>query len=388
MKILHVISTLNPVYGGPIEGVKRLALEVINQGHEVEVVVTDQVDSPWLVGLEFKVHALGPAFHVYAFSTKLRKWLQKNILEYDAIIVEGIWQYTGYITRKLLRNIDIPYYVFTHGQLGTWFKHEFPIKHIKKWIYWSITGHKLLTDAEAVLFTTEEEMYQSRRAFWLYKCREVVVGYGAAISDGNTDDQKKNILSHYPELIGKRLFLFLGRLDRQKACDLLLEAFSQVVRMDPNLHLLMVGPDQVGWKNELIDLSIKLGIENRITWTGMLTGDLKWGAYHVSECFVLPSRHESFGVVVAEALSCGLPTLISNKVNIWHEVVSDSAGFVSNDDLDGTVSIFEKWLNCTEDERELMRKNASDCFENRFEMASVAKRFISIIEDSQHSDST
>ena len=43
----------------------------------------------------------------------------------------------------------------------------------------------------------------------------------------------------------------------------------------------------------------------------MLSGDLKWGAYLGAEAFVLPSHSENFGIVVAEALACGLPTLIS-----------------------------------------------------------------------------
>ena len=71
----------------------------------------------------------------------------------------------------------------------------------------------------------------------------------------------------------------------------------------------------------------------------MLQGDLKWGAFHASDAFVLPSHQENFGIAVAEALGCGLPALISDKVNIWREVEADGAGFVAHGYVEGTPGI-------------------------------------------------
>jgi glycosyltransferase involved in cell wall biosynthesis len=76
----------------------------------------------------------------------------------------------------------------------------------------------------------------------------------------------------------------------------------------------MAGPDQAGWQMKLEIQAEKLGISERVSWTGMLSGDLKWGAFHAADVFILPSHQENFGIVVAEALSCSLPVLISNKV--------------------------------------------------------------------------
>ena len=66
-----------------------------------------------------------------------------------------------------------------------------------------------------------------------------------------------------------------------------------------------------------------------MTWPGMLQADLKWGAFYASDVFALPSHQENFGVAVAEALACGLPVLLSDKVGVWREVENDRAGFVS-----------------------------------------------------------
>jgi glycosyltransferase involved in cell wall biosynthesis len=112
----------------------------------------------------------------------------------------------------------------------------------------------------------------------------------------------------------------------------------------------------------------------------MLSGDLKWGAFHASEAFVLSSHQENFGVVVAEALACGVPTLISNKVNIWREIETDGAGIVADDTLDGTISLFEKWLCMDTVAQALMRQKTITCFESRFEMGNAAQNLIDVLK--------
>ena len=89
---------------------------------------------------------------------------------------------------------------------------------------------------------------------------------------------------------------------------------------DPCLQLVIAGPDQIGWQADLQQMALTLGIADRITWTGMLSGKLKWGAYRCAELFCLPSHQENFGIVVAEALACGLPVAIADPVNISGEI--------------------------------------------------------------------
>jgi glycosyltransferase involved in cell wall biosynthesis len=121
-------------------------------------------------------------------------------------------------------------------------------------------------------------------------------------------------------------------------------------------------------------------VENRITWTGMLTGDMKWGAFHAAEIFMLPSHSENFGIVVAEALACSLPVLITDKVNIWREIVQDGAGFAEPDTLVGTVALLERWLGLSADEIYQMRIRARACFEYRFNIQQAAIKLVSVIE--------
>ncbi len=187
-------------------------------------------------------------------------------------------------------------------------------------MYWPWAEYRVLRDAQAVLFTSEEERVLARQSFWLYRCNEIVVNYGTAKPSGNPELELNQFFSRYPELRNKKLVLSMGRIHPKKGYDLLIEAFAKVLGPHSQWHLVIAGPDQVGWQKKLNHRAEQLGVASRITWTGMISGSLKWGAYRAAEIFVLPSHQENFGVVVAEAMAVGLPPLISNKVNIWREI--------------------------------------------------------------------
>jgi glycosyltransferase involved in cell wall biosynthesis len=116
-----------------------------------------------------------------------------------------------------------------------------------------------------------------------------------------------------------------------------------------------------------------------ISFTGMLSGPVKWGAFSAAEAFVLPSHQENFGIAVVEALACGTPVLISNKVNIWREIEGDGAGFVENDDLRGTANLLARWLATPPELRLGMKQNAANCFSKRFEIERATDSLLAII---------
>jgi glycosyltransferase involved in cell wall biosynthesis len=104
----------------------------------------------------------------------------------------------------------------------------------------------------------------------------------------------------------------------------------------------------------------------------MLTGDAKWGALRACEAMVLPSHQENFGVVVAEALACGRPALISNQVNIWPEIRDSGAGLVEPDTLEGTRSLLTRWFALSGPERAAMSERALAAFAAQFSMRNCA----------------
>ena len=293
--------------------------------------------------------------------------------------MNGIWQFHSFAVWRTLRNSSTPYVVFTHGMLDPWFKKRYPVKHVKKWMYWPWAEYRVLRDAQAVLFTCEEERVLARKSFWLYRCNEVVVNYGTAKPTGDPQREQQEFFSRYPELRGKKLALFMGRIHPKKGCDLLIEAFAKVLAPQPGWHMVIAGPDQVGWQKKLNHRAEQLGLASRITWTGMISGAIKWGALRAAEVFVLPSHQENFGIVVAEALAAGLPALISNKVNIWREIQADGAGIVAEDSLSGTCEFFRSYLDLSEEKKLAMRQLARQCFEHRFEIKKAAETLQAVL---------
>ena len=379
LKLLRLIRSLNPAGGGPTEGVRQITPHLAALGVSTTVASLDPPDAPWLQHQPFEVIALGPVATGYGYRRGLPTRIRALARQHDAVIIEGLWQYHAYATWRALRGTDIPYFVYTHGMLDPWFKRTYPLKHLKKWAYWPWADYRVLRDAQAVLFTTEQERLLARQSFWLYQANEVVVGYGTSAPSGDAEQQRELFLSHFPQLRDQRVLLFLSRIHPKKGVDLLIEAFAAVAATDPRLHLVIAGPDQVGWQAHLQQRATESGIGDRITWPGMLSGDLKWGAFRAAELFCLPSHQENFGIVVAEALACGLPVAIAEPVNISAEVAAARAGLVHADTVAGTISAFRQWLAFSEIEKDEIKARCLHLFNERYDFSSVANNLLPIL---------
>jgi glycosyltransferase involved in cell wall biosynthesis len=379
MKLLHVLASVDPKGGGPMEGVRQRGLRLEQLGHSVEVVSLDDPAASFVQGFPLKVHAVGPPRSSYGYSAALAPWLDAHAAEYDAIVVNGLWQYHSFAAWRALRRIGLPYFVFTHGMLDPWFKRAYPLKHLKKWLYWPWADYRVLRDARAVLFTSDEERLQARRSFWLYRANEEVVAYGTTAPPGNAVELREGFLSMHSELRGRRLLLFLSRIHEKKGCDLLVRAFAELAGTEPTLHLVMAGPDQSGLVVHLKQIAADHGVGERISWPGMLRDEMKWGAFYASDAFILPSHQENFGISVAEALGCGLPVLISDKVNIWREVMAHGAGLVAPDSLQGTTRLLRDYVALTPPQRDAMGSNARGLFAERFTVSAMADSLLKVI---------
>ncbi len=382
MRILRSIHTLDPAVGGPIESVRQSSALLRRLGHDVEIVSLDRPDAPWLQDSPVTTHALGPGRGSYGYTPKLAEWLRKHHGDFDAVIVHGVWQYSSFGVWRGLRGTKTPYFVFPHGMLDPWFKKTYPLKHLKKMLYWPWAEYRVLRDARAVLFTSEEEKRLARESFFPYRCHERVVNYGTAPPDLDLSAARIRFLETFSLLHGKRIFLFLGRLHEKKGCDLLIEAFAAVASRrtaEQPCHLVMAGPSDPAYLERLKNMAAALLPANAFTFTGMLSGDLKWGAFSAAEVFILPSHQENFGIAVVEALACATPVLISNQVNIWREIVEAGAGFGNEDTVTGTMSSLERWLALPEGDRVVMRENARRCFAANFHIERAVESLVEVL---------
>lgn len=379
--ILHLISSARLEGGGPIEGIRQLATTVLELGSQVEIACLDAPDQIDPSDYPVPIHALGPGRGNYCWAPQARAWLQQHLPKYDVLILDGIWQYHGVLGRSVALKVGVPYYVFPHGMLDPYFNRSSRLKHIKKALYWPVQ-HRVLRDARAVLFTCEQEKILARESFRPYRVREKVVRYGTAGPSEEAEAQVSAFLGAFPMLSGKPFLLYLSRIHPKKGCDLMLQAYAKVYHGTLDAPwLVMAGPDQVGWGPELRSLADRLGIADRVFWTGMLQGPAKWGAYRACEAFVLPSHQENFGIVVAEALACSKPVLLSREVNIWREVIEDGAGLAEPDTLAGTESLLRRWAALPEHQRLAMGEAAKACFTHRFEIRAAALSFLEAIQD-------
>jgi glycosyltransferase involved in cell wall biosynthesis len=389
MRVLHVIYSMNPVYGGTVEALRQLvkASESSDQRHEIlclddpEVIAGIGSDMPCL-------HAVGPTKRFYGHTSKLDAWLGSHLRDFQCAVIHGRWQYHGLATFRACRRQGIPYLQYPHGMLDPWCKRKYPLKHLKKWLYWPWAEYRILKNASRVVFTCEEEECQAAKSFWLYRVNPVVIPLGIKLPDLDLSECKSRLWHAHSELKGKRMLTFMSRIHEKKGVDLLIEAAirlqNEAAKGFEKLTLVIAGPcgdvDYLASLKERASALSEKGPIESILWLPMVRDEVKWGLLAASEAFILPSHQENFGMVVAEALACGTPVLLSDKVNIWREVVQSRAAFVEPDTLDGTKELLRRWLALEPGDREAMRAAASACFTASFAIERNAARLFELIE--------
>lgn len=347
MSFLHYVHSTDPQTGGVAEAVKSL-----NEALRAE-------------GVPSSVHTQP-------------KLTEGNT---EMLMGHGLWQWPGRHCLSMGKKKKIPYLIYPHGMLDPWFKQAYPLKHFKKQVYWWLVQREVLSRAYAVCFTTEEEMKLAEKSFWPYHCNPVVTGLGINDPPEDADLQETEFQKKFTQVKGKKVLLYLGRFDPKKGLDLLLNAFLE--NPQKNELLALAGPfDEKDSFHRKLRKSI--GTSNgRVLWCGMLQGNLKWGALRTADALILPSHQENYGMVVAEALSVGTPVFLSNKVNLWREVDSCKAGFVTNDDQLGVNLLLKKWKGNAHSK---MRESACLCFKERMHVRKTARLLIEMKEMSFSND--
>ncbi len=370
--ILHILHSLNPATGGPAEAVRQICFAHRDAGDAAEIVTLDAPGAPFFEGWPVPIHAMAGRGKI-GWTPQLGRWLGQHARDFTGVYVHGLWQWQGAGSWFALRGGRPPYFVFPHGMLDPWFRDAHPWKHLRKALYWQALEKRVLRDAAAVVFTCEEERQLGRETFhpWTAR-REEIVSLGTVAPPAPAADLKERFFVRHPELRGQRLLLFLGRLHVKKGCDLLLQAFRQV---RPAQHLVLAGP----CGDPSLEAALRAQAQGLpATFTGPLYDLDKWAALAAADAFILPSHQENFGIAVAEALASGLPTLISQKVNIWREIVADGAGFAEPDTVEGTARLLEQWQKA---DSAAMRSSASRCFSTRFDIRCTAAALVKLAHE-------
>jgi len=138
--------------------------------------------------------------------------------------------------------------------------------------------------------------------------------------------------------------LYLGRLNWKKGVDRLLSALAWIDQAE----LLIVGPDEDGWRKRLEKQAHTLGVAQRVTFMEPVSGREKWRLLDEATVLVLPSRSENFGIVVIEALARGLPVVVSRDVGVADVVAEHEAGLITDAEPQMLAEAIKKLLDSAE----------------------------------------
>jgi glycosyltransferase involved in cell wall biosynthesis len=376
MRFLHLVSSLDRKDGGPVEALLQIGSVHRDLGHSIEVACINAPGSPFLEGIPFPVHAFGPPITKFAYGSGLKRWLEQNRQRFDAVIVHGLWQYSSVVVRSALSG-QVPYFIYSHGMLDPWFNEKFLFKHIRKFFAWHVFLRQSMDDATGIIFTTEEELERSSRSFFPFRWKAMVAPLGIAHPPEDAEAQTAAVHARFPRLRDRRFFLYLGRVHPKKGCDLLIDAFGEIASRHPEIDLVIAGPGDPTYIATLQKAAHRAGIEDRVLWTGMVSGPLKWGLLRCAEAFVLPSHQENFALAVVEAMAVNTPVLLSDKVQIWRAVTRSGAGMAGPDTREGVLRLLQQWLALDESERAKARTSGGECYRAYFtaEQASRALLF-------------
>jgi len=349
VRILHIIASLSPSTGGPVEACLGICRELAKCGHEVSIYTTDygqsgtgratDIECPLDVpvyenGVEIRFFA-GRGRGRYTLSLKLLRALYAKIPAVNIVHIHSIYLFHSTVGAYLCRHFGVPYVVKPHGTLAPYLRQR---HRMRKWLHEMMVERWSFRSAAAIQFTAAEEMAlatNSRFGKWLF---EGTVGNGVVIPEafepGAPGADIDGLLRRFPELGGKRIILFLGRINLIKGLDILASAFAQLCRKRDDIHLLIAGPDNEGYGLQVKEWLRAGNVLDRVTFAGMLRGAYKNAAFEIAEMFVLPSYSENFGIAVVEAMASGLPVIVSDRVNIWREIVDATAGLVIKCDAD------------------------------------------------------
>jgi glycosyltransferase involved in cell wall biosynthesis len=376
IKILRIIPSLDPIFGGPSKTIFDSSFMLTKKGFKVDILTGEQKGSSKKNNIKninmFKSnkikiinkgkHSLG----VYCFNLAQFKWLRKNRYKYDYTIVHGLWQFTTLMARILLKK---KYFVFIHGQLDPWFKENF-FKKIKKQIYWFLFEKKNLLNSKSILVTSKGEKSSLDKTFVNTNgIKKIVIRYGIFKPKINKKKVLAKFYKKFPKLKNKNFYLFLGRFHEKKGCETLIKS-AKLIEQEFKDKILLAGPQNgTNYERKIKKLSINYNLNKKIIFSDMLINEIKWGAILASKAMVLSSHGENFGVSLVESMSLGRPVLTTNKVNIYKEILIDKAGFIANDNVNDFSNILKKFNKLKKDELKILSNNAHRCFSKNFDLS-------------------
>ncbi len=380
MKLLAVIPAIGSVYGGPSQCVCELACALAKLGVHIDLVATNangstSIDVPlqtWIAEKYYRIRYFPYwGWSDYKLSGSLSYWLLQHVADYDLVQINAIFSLTNLPAYWACQYRKIPYVVVPHGMLEPW---ALSYKAWKKRIYYDLLEKPALNRSHAIqtLANAERKGIKSLNL----TAPIVTIPNGIHREDFECLPNPDVFYQRFPETRDRTLILFLGRIDPKKGLDLLAPAFARVRAQFPQTHLIIAGPDNIGFLPTVRNYFLEAGCLDAVTFTGMLTGELKYSALAAAQIYVAPSYSEGFSMSVLEGMAAGLPCIITTGCNFPEAATTRTAEVVEID----TEAIAEALLRCLNEPQQAkkMGDRARQFIFNNYTWNSIAAKLLEV----------
>lgn len=363
MNILHIISSIDLASGGPSKSVSDLALMQAHLAQNV-FVFTNSSFNPYL---KESPHSNLKLFFVKkkGFASSLNFFLKRE--QFDVLHGHGIWQMPVHQMAKLAIDKKIPYIISPRGMLEPW---ALNVGKWKKKLAMALYQRKDLYNSACIHATSQMEADNIRKLG--FRNPIAIIPNGIDINEFPIQAEKSKNEKH--------TLLFLSRIHPKKGIEVLVEAWQQLNKaLRQHWQVEIAGAGDESYIVSLQKLIVKRGLANEIRIIGPQYGEAKFAAYQRADLFVLPTYSENFGIVVAEAMACGLP-VITTIGTPWEELNIFNAGWWIDIGVGPLVEALENALNLSDEVRQIIGKNGRKLVEERYSIEAVAQQMIELYQ--------
>ncbi len=379
MKVLHVIPSVAPRYGGPSRAVIEMCSALDNRGMST-IIATTNADGDGALEVELgkpvTYQNIQTIFfprqwtEAYKYSHPLAKWLDEHVAEFDLVHIHAVFSHSSLAAARACQRKGVPYLVRPLGTLDPWSLKQ---KTARKKLFWHLGVKQMLEGAAAIHYTTTDEQKLAEESLALK--RGVVIPLGIETELFNQSDQRE------PATVGSPYVLVLSRLHQKKGLELLLPAFLSLVKRPEfsKWKLVLAGEGEARYVDSLKALAKSHGGNGNVVFAGWLDGEPRRSMLRHASLLALTSYQENFGLCAVEALACGVPVLLSPAVNIASEIDRVGGGWISaleNESLERNLA--ESLGN----EKERVRRGTlgRDFVQQHFTWESVANALVELYE--------
>ena len=275
----------------------------------------------------------------------------------------GLWQPANHWAASTARRYGVPLIVHPRGMLEPWALQH---KGFKKRLGMALFQRRDLETAKVLVATSADEYRNFRRLGLSQPVAVIPNGIDLTAAGG--------LKVYRPRTAGERTVLFLSRVHKVKGLTNLVQAWAQV--QPAGWRLQIAGPDEGGHLAEVLRAAQAVGVAGSIDYLGEVDGARKNKVYHNADLFVLPTFSENFGVVVAEALSHGLP-VITTRGAPWADLETHGCGWWVDIGVEPLATALRQAMALNDDERRVMGERGR-AYVQRYNWADIARQMADV----------